>query len=180
MISCFKDNHKLVGISKFLVWKRRIDIILEVNEVIDHVHGKISKPSKEPTLFEYMERDLRAQNILKKFIKNPLISYVAELETSKEIYDELVELFSESMIDKTISLRYDLYKLKVSKDEGISSCLSKACQIKGQLRDLNALTDEQGSLISTKEEESIPFIKLRSLCKAEEDRLKKETEKKIR
>lgn len=38
---------------------------------------------------------------------------------------------------------------------------------------LNALTNEQGNLISTKEEEFIPFIKLWSLCKVEEDRLKK-------
>ena len=126
MTSCFKENHKLVGISNFLVWKRRMDIVLEVNEVIDHVHGKVSKPSKEQALSEYMERDIKAQKILKESIKDPLISYVAELETSEAIYDELVELFSESTIENTISLRYDIYKLKVSKDEGISSCLSKA------------------------------------------------------
>ena len=46
MTSCFKENHKLVGISNFLAWKRWIDIVLEVNEVIDHVHGKVSKPSE--------------------------------------------------------------------------------------------------------------------------------------
>ena len=42
---------------------------------------------------------------------------------------------------------------------------------------LNALTNEQGNLISTKEEEAIPFIKLWSLCKAEKDRLKKVSDK---
>ena len=62
------------GISNFLVWKRRIDIVLEVNEVIDHVHGKVSKPSEVQALFEYMERDLKAQKILKECIKDPLIS----------------------------------------------------------------------------------------------------------
>ena len=121
MTSCFKENHKLVGISNFIAWKRRIDIVLEVNEVIDHVHGKVCKPSEEWALSKYMERDLKAQKILKEYIKNPLISYVAELETSKEIYDKLVELFSESAIREIISLRFDLHKLKVSKDEGISS-----------------------------------------------------------
>lgn len=73
----------MVGISNFLAWKRRIDIVLEVNEVIDHVHGKVSKPSEEQELSKYMERDLMAQNILKEPIKDPLISYVAKLETSK-------------------------------------------------------------------------------------------------
>lgn len=128
-----------------------------------------------------MERDLKAQKILKESIKDPLISYAVELETSKEIYDELGEIFSKIAMEKIISLRYDLYKLKVSKDEGILSCLSKASKINGQLQDLremaydneiisiilNALTDEQGNLIFVREEEVIPFIKLWSLCKEE-------------
>lgn len=80
-----------------------------------------------------MERDLKAQNILKESIKDPPISYVAELEISKEIYDKIIEIFSKRIIKNIISLRSDLYKLKVSKDEGISSCLSKASQ-KGNCR----------------------------------------------
>ena len=110
MMSCFKENQKLVGSSIFLAWKRRIDIVLEVNEVIDHVHGKVSMPSKEQALSEYMERDLMAQNILKELIKDPLISYVAKLETSKEIYDKMIKLFFKSTIEKIISLRSNLYK----------------------------------------------------------------------
>jgi len=180
MTSCFKENQKLVGVSNFLVWKRRIDIVLEVNEVIDHVHGKVSKPSEEEALSKYMERDLKAENILKESMKDPLISYVAELETSKEIYDKMIEIFSKRTIEKIISLRSYLYKLKVSKDEGILPCLSKTSQIQGELQDLremlsdneiifvilHALTDEQGNLIYTSEEEVIPFIKLWSLYKA--------------
>ena len=79
----------------------------------------------------------------------------------------------------------------MSKDEGISPCLSKESQIKGQLQDqgemvsnnemisviLNALIDEQRNLMSTREEEVIPFIKLWSLCKVEEDGMKKESDK---
>ena len=109
----------MVGISNFLEWKIGIDTVLEVDEVIDHVHGKISNPSEEQALSEYMERDLKAQKILKESIKGLLLSYVSELETSEEIYDKLVELFSERTIGKTISLRFDVYKLEVSKDEGI-------------------------------------------------------------
>jgi len=191
MTSCFKKNQKLVGISNFLVWKRRIDIVLEVNEVINHVHGKVSKPSEEQASSKYMERDLKAQKILKESIKDPLISYVAELDTSKQIYNKLGELFSKATIEKIISLISDHHKMKVSKDEGIFSCLSKASQIKAKSQDrgemvsdnemifviLNALNDEQGNLISTEEEEAIPFIKLWSLYKAEEDRMKKESDK---
>ena len=36
--------------------------------------------------------EVKAQRILVKSIKGPLIRYVSKLETSKEIYDKLVEL----------------------------------------------------------------------------------------
>jgi len=137
----------LVGISNFLEWKIRIDIVLKVNEVINHVHGKASKPSEDQALSKYMEMDLKAQKILNESIKDPLISYVAELETSKGIYDKLGELFSKSTIEKIISLRSDLHRLKVSKGEGILSCLSKASQIKGQLQDQGEIVSDNKMVI---------------------------------
>ena len=81
MTSYCKESNKLVGSSNFLAWKKWIDLILVENEVIDHVHGKVSKPSKDQALSEYMERDLRAQKILKESIKDPRILYIDKLET---------------------------------------------------------------------------------------------------
>jgi len=65
------------------------------NEVMEHVKGSITKPPKEDAqaLARYMKREVRAQRILIESIKDPLIPYVSKLETSKEIYDKLVELF---------------------------------------------------------------------------------------
>jgi len=73
-------------------------------------------------------------------------------------------------------------------DEGISSCLFKASQIKEQLKDLgdrvsdneiisilNALADGQGIIITSREEEVIPYIRLWSLVKVEGDRMKNES-----
>ena len=56
-----------------------------------------------------------AQTILIESIKDPLIPYVSKLETSKEIYNKLVELFSISTTREVISLRQELYKMKISK-----------------------------------------------------------------
>jgi len=66
-----------------------------------------------------MKGEIKAQRILTESIKDPLILYVATLETSKEIYEKLVELFSISIVREVISLRTELYKMKISKEEGI-------------------------------------------------------------
>ena len=64
MTSFCKEIYKLVGSSKFLAWKRRIDIVREESEVIEHINEKVC--------FEYMERD--------SYERSPPI---AVLETSK-------------------------------------------------------------------------------------------------
>ena len=66
--------------------------------------------SKVNNYLNKMERDQRAQGILMKSVKGSLIPYIEKLDTSKEIKDKMVT-----------SLKYDLHKLKVSKDKGLSS-----------------------------------------------------------
>lgn len=144
MTSFCKEINKLVGSSNFLAWKRRIHLVLKENEVIDHVNGKVTKPSEWKALSKYMKKDLRAQRVLIESIKDSHIPYVAKLETSKGIYNRLVELFFESTTRKIIPLRSDICKLKASKDEGISACLTKASLIRNQLQD-------PGEMISDKE-----------------------------
>ena len=105
------------------------------NEVMDHVKGSITSPAKEDAqaLAKFMKGEVRAQRILIESIKDPLIPYVSKLDTSKEIYDKLVELFSISTSGEVISLRQELYKLKISKEEGIASYFMRIFEIGDQL-----------------------------------------------
>jgi len=58
------------------------------------------------------------------------------LEKPKEIYDKFVELFYVSTAREVTSLRTELYKMKVSKEEGITSYLMRVSQIRDQLQEL--------------------------------------------
>ena len=52
----------MVGSSNFLAWKKRIDLILIENEVVEYVKGSISKPSQEQAQAlskSLVERELR-------------------------------------------------------------------------------------------------------------------------
>ena len=66
MTSFCKESNKLVGASNFLAWKKRIDLILIENEVVEHVKVSITKPPKEEaqSLEKYIKGEIRAQNIL--------------------------------------------------------------------------------------------------------------------
>lgn len=110
-----------------------------------------------------MKGEIRAQRILIELIQDFLIPYVAKLKTMKEIYEKLVELFFVSTVGEIISLRTELYKMKVSKEARVTSYLMRVSQIRDQLRELgelmfdremttivlNALPDEWGNFVSS-------------------------------
>ena len=66
MTSFCKESNKLVASSNFLAWKKRTDLILIENEVIDHVKGFIVELPKEEAQArtKYMKGVIRAQRIL--------------------------------------------------------------------------------------------------------------------
>ena len=45
----YKESNKLVGAVNFLAWKKRTDLNLIENEVMDHIKGSITQPPKEDT-----------------------------------------------------------------------------------------------------------------------------------
>ena len=148
---------------------------------MEHVKGFITKPRKEDAqaLAKYMKGEVRAQRILIESIKDPLIPYVYKLETSKEIYDKLVELYSVSTAGEVISLRKELYKLKMSREDGITSYFMRISEIRDQLQYLgevmsdremttvvlNVLPEEWGNFTSSiyGKKEATPFPDLWSV-----------------
>ena len=164
-MSYYKESNKLVGSSNFSAWKKRTDLNLIEDEVMDYIEGPTVQPPKEDTSThaKYMKGEIRAQRILIESIKDSLIPYVSKLKTAKQIYEKLVELFSVSTAGEAISLRQELYKMKLSREEGIAPYFMRISEIRDQLQELgevmsdtemttvvlNALPEEWGSFTSS-------------------------------
>lgn len=188
-ISFSKESNKLVGAPNSIAWKKRTDLNLIENEVMDHIKGSITQPPKEDNqaYARFMKGEVRDQRILIESIKDFLISYVSKLDTAKAIYDKLVELFSVSTEGEVISLTQEFCKLKMSEEDGIASFSMRISEIRDQLQELvevmsdremtimvlNALPEEWGNFTSSLhgKKETTPFEDLWSLCKIEETKL---------
>ena len=144
-MSFCKEGNKLVGTNNFIAWKKRTDLLLKENELLEYVKGNITIPTKEQTqaLAKYNKDETRAQRILIELIKDFFLHYVSKFETSKEIYDKLVGLFSVSTTGEVISLRNELYKMKITK-EGIAPYFMKISEMRDQLQ-------EPGEVMSDRE-----------------------------
>src|ERR1700733_10288546 len=64
------------------------------------------------------------------------------LRHQKEIYDKLVELFSVSTIREVISLRNELYKMKITK-EGIAPYFMNISEMRDQLQELGEVMSDR-------------------------------------
>ena len=100
-------------------------------------------------------------------------------------------MFPVSTAGEVISLRQELYKLWISKEEGIASYFMRISEIRDQLQDLgeiifgkemttivlNTLPEEWGNFTSSiyGKKEATPFKDLWSLCKIRESWLKAKT-----
>ena len=131
-MSYCKERKNLVGAVNFLAWKEKIDLNLIDNEVMDHIKGLITQPPKEYTQAHarFMKKEVRAERILIQSIKDSLLPCVSKLSTGKSIYDKLVELFSIGIAREVISLRKEIYKFKISREEGTFSYCMRICKIR--------------------------------------------------
>ena len=66
-----KESNKLVGAVNFLAWKKRTDLNLIENEVMDHIKGSITHTPKEDTQAHarFMKGEVIAHRILIQSIK---------------------------------------------------------------------------------------------------------------
>jgi hypothetical protein len=130
MTYSMKSENKLEGASNFRAWKTRIDLILAKNKVLDIVKGKIMEPQfkegkeKEPqnvaVLEKFKDSDINAKSIIVDSIKGHLIPYISHLDSSKKMYDALINLFSVRNIGQVMSLKNELHDMKMNDDESLS------------------------------------------------------------
>ena len=72
MYNTIKGENKLEGASNYRSWKKRIDLILEKNKVLDLVKGKVKKltdDSNDADKVKFRELELVAMTLMVEGIK---------------------------------------------------------------------------------------------------------------
>jgi hypothetical protein len=87
------------------MWKIKMELTLTKMNVIDIVNGVVQKPTIEPTLSEWKIKDLDAKTDIIIHISNRHVDLMKDLESSKEIWDTLKDIYAPSdRITKVMSL----------------------------------------------------------------------------
>jgi hypothetical protein len=153
MTYSMKSEKKLYGASNFRVWKTRIDLILAKNKVLDIVKGKIVKPEFEEgkkkesqnvaSMEKFKDNAINVMSIIVESIKYHLIPYIFHLDSSNKMYDSLTNLFSVRNIGQVMSLKDELYDMKMNDDERITSYFVIISQLRDQLQAIEEIILEK-------------------------------------
>ena len=118
----FKADDKLTGKDNFHAWKMTLDLMLEDQDVMDYVQGKIQEPPSTATTAaktKYKRGEIKAKLMIRDSIHKSLVAYISELGKYKEMYDKLVHMFKANNANKVLFFKNQLKNLRKGRDESV-------------------------------------------------------------
>jgi hypothetical protein len=132
------------GSRNFRSWKHRLQMILDENDLLEHVIVGVLEPDEEEQKTKHKKNEKKAKRIVSDSVKDHLIPHISELQTTRQMYEALNILYESKEISQNLTLRNQLRNMKMDNSESITSYLMRVSQIRDQLADI-------GDVISDKE-----------------------------
>jgi hypothetical protein len=96
--------------------------------------GKEKEPQNVTIMEKFKDSEINAMSIIVDSIKDELIPYISHLDSSKNMYNALTNLFSVRNIGQVMSLKNELHDMKMNDDDIITSYFVRIFQLRYQLQ----------------------------------------------
>jgi hypothetical protein len=105
--------------------------------------GKEKEPQNVAVMEKFRDSDINAMSIIMDSIKFHLRPYISHLDSSKNMYDALTNLFSFRNIGQVMSLKNELCDMKMNDDDNIESYFVRISQLRDQLQSIEEIILEK-------------------------------------
>jgi hypothetical protein len=144
MATRMRVEDRLEGSRNFRSWKHRFQMILDENDILEHVTVGVLEPKEEDQKTKHKKNEKKAKRIVSDSVKDHLIPYIFELQIARQMYEALSRLYESKDISWNLTLRNQLRNMKMDNSESVTSYLMGVSQIRDQLAAI-------GDVISDKE-----------------------------
>jgi hypothetical protein len=96
--------------------------------------GKEKEPQNVVDMEKFKDNDINSMSIIVESTKYHLIPYISHIDSFKNMYDALTNIFSVKNIGQVISLKNELHDMKINDDESITSYFVRISQLRDQLQ----------------------------------------------
>jgi hypothetical protein len=135
---------RMEGYENFRSWKHRLHMILDENDLLEHVTVGVPELEEEEQKTKHKKNEKKTKRIVSDSVKDLLIPHIFELHTTRQMYEALNNLYGSKDIIQNLALRNQLRNMKMENSKSISSYLMRDSQIRDQLATI-------GDVISDKE-----------------------------
>ena len=102
------------GFRNFRSWKHRLQMILDENDLLEHVTVGVSEPYEEEKKTKHKKNEKKAKRIVSDSVKDHLIPHISELNISRKMYEALSRLYESKYISRNLTLRNQLRNMKMN------------------------------------------------------------------
>ena len=152
MPNSIKGENKLEGASNFKSWKKRIDLILEKNKVLNLVKGNVKKPTEEASdadKVKFGDLELVAMTLMVEGIKDNIVPFISNIDHAQEMYESLSNLFTIKNIGQVESLKNELRTMKMTKEDIVATFFVKISRIRDDLLAIDEIFSYKELVITT-------------------------------
>lgn len=144
-----KAKNKLEGATNIRAWKTRIDLVFSRNKALDIVKEKVTEPDDEAGKVKFKGDDIMAMSIIVESVRDHLIPYIADHESSKQMYDALIGLYTINNIGQSMSLMNQLRDVKMTKIDTVASYFMRISQLRDQLKAIDEIVSDKELVTTT-------------------------------
>jgi hypothetical protein len=105
--------------------------------------GKEKEPQNVAVMEKFKDNDINSMSIIVDSIKYHLIPYISHLDSYKNTYDSLTNLFSLRNIGQVMSLKNELHDIKMNDDDSRTSYFVIISQLRDQLQAIEETISEK-------------------------------------
>jgi hypothetical protein len=108
-------------------------MILEVNDVLEHVSDKATTPTGAAELVIWKKGEAKAMSLILDGIKDHVVPHLLRKVEAKDMWKALSDLYQNTNENKVMALCKQLRGTKMAKGEGVIPYLTKITQIRDEL-----------------------------------------------
>jgi hypothetical protein len=125
MAMTLRMEDRLQGVQNFVTWKERVAMVLDVNDVLDHVDDKVATPTDATALVTWKKGEAKAKSILVDGVKDHIIPHLTGKMSAQETWAALNDLYQSKNENRVMVLRERLRSTKMAKGEGVVHYLTR-------------------------------------------------------
>jgi hypothetical protein len=93
MATSMRVEDKMEGYRNFRSWKHRLQMIIDKNDLLEHVTVRVPEPNEEEQKTKHKKNEKKAKRIMSDSVKYHLIPHISELHTARQMYEALNKLY---------------------------------------------------------------------------------------